>query len=123
MYTYTIPSSYYITIHNKSIANKDTLIIPVNEEEYNIIIRKYIKVQNDDEYTEYAISNPYVRLWLIEQYFYGEKTLENTIELIRLFAWFNCVNAIKQFDISNNIIKFEILLQSIKILNKDLFYH
>ena len=121
MYAYSIPSPWYVRLHNKSLANKDTITIPVGEEESYIIMRKYIKVVDDEEYTEYAISGPYILLWQVEQYFYGEKTLDNTLEIIKLFAWFNCTNAIKQFDISNSEIKLEILLQSFKYNNQELF--
>jgi hypothetical protein len=121
MYKYSIPSPWYVRLHNKSLANKDTITIPVGEEESYIIMRKYIKVVDDDEYTEYAISGPYILLWQVEQYFYGEKTLDNTLETIKMFAWFNCTNAIKKFDISNSEIKLEILLQSFKYNNQELF--
>jgi hypothetical protein len=119
-YKYTLPSSWYVRIHNKSYANKDTITIPVTEEEYNIISRKTITVTDDDEYTSYSISNPYVLLWQIERYFYGEKTLENILETIKMFAWFNCVSAIKQFDVYDDIIKQEILLLSFKHYNEEL---
>ena len=121
MCKYKTPSSWYVRIHNKSLANKDTITIPVGEEEYYIISRKYETVLDDEEYTSYAISNPHVPLWMVERYFYGEKTLENTIATIKMFAWFDCVNAIKQFDISNSVIKQEILLLSYKLYNKELF--
>lgn len=113
-------SSWYVRIHNKSYANKDTITIPVEEEEYNIISRKTINVIDDEEYTSYSISNPYVLLWQVERYFYGEKTLENTLETLKMFAWFNCISAIKQFDVSNDIIKQEILLLSFKHHNEEL---
>ena len=122
MYLYTIPSSWYVTIHNKSIANRNTITIPVCEEEYKIIFRQYV-IESQNEITNYcAICGPYIMLDLVYSYFRDVNNLENIIETIKMFAWFNCTNAVKMFDCKNDIISKYILSCSIKHCNNDLFY-
>ena len=122
MYLYSLPSSWYVTIHNKSIANRDTITIPVCEQEYKIITRQYIAEPQNEITSHCAISGPFIILDLVYSYFYGEKHLENTIETIKMFSWLKCTNAVKMFDFKNDIISKYILLCSIKHVNDDLFY-
>jgi hypothetical protein len=121
MYIYSLPSSWYVTIQNNSRSNRDTITIPVNEEEYNIITRQYVKDPLNELTVWCAISGPYIILDKVYNYFYHGKSLPNAIETIKMFAWLNCINAIKQFDYTNILIGKNILLCALMHANRELF--
>jgi hypothetical protein len=130
MYKYSIPSSWYVNLHNCSIANRQTITIPVEEREYINISRKYtnnnnpiLKSYTDSETHEnFAICDPCIVLDTIYTYFYGVKDLTNTLETIKMFIWFDCVDAVKQFDYKNPAISKCILDYSLKKKNCELFF-
>lgn len=131
-------SSWYVSIHNISYANNQTITIPVCEEDYKITTKQYMNNnglkpnQQSQTHYEFAIVGPYIILDHVLCYFYGDREKYSFIYTIRMFGWLNCTNTIKKiieeykkekydYDLYSIIIN-EVMTCSIKHKNKELFY-